>query len=94
MALFQKLSIGSHLDDKITSEHITTILQNEAQEKLQQHEDRQRDRYFSMYIFGGSLVFVLIILILFRDNPSVLEKVISAILGFGAGYGLKSLKKS
>lgn len=74
--------------NKITSEHITSILSNSNQQDERRWTDKNWDRLYKGVIFSISMVVVLVVIYVLRDNQEALKIVMTALLSFGAGFGV------
>ena len=78
---------------KITPDHITKMLENEAKSMDYQHDDVKREKRTNLLYVVIAVVAVLAIIVLLRDNnPELMSDIIklltSFILGGFGGYGL------
>lgn len=98
--MMRDMSSQSSIAEKLTPEHIDKMIDNDAKEL----DNKYKLNYLRLIlglilVFLLGLIFVLIIIIL-KDKPDVLEKIIysvgGAILGGigGYGFGNKNSKKS
>ena len=95
-AFFAKTSIANPIADRITSEHVSTMLSLRAEERRMDYGDRRHSRW----LFTGFAVFVIIVAVGFsvfladRQQDALLTdlltKLIIALGGFGAGWGASS----
>ncbi|MDR2753170.1 MAG: hypothetical protein LBB50_02540 [Oscillospiraceae bacterium] len=92
MAIFGRMN-SSPLADKVTGEHITRDQEIREKSIAFQHKETQTRH---LLLFAGSVVaaiLVVVILVLFRDNPNLIEKILYAAGGVlaggigGYGYG-------
>lgn len=83
------------ISKKITSEHITQYLVDSSTAMQESFKERRDDKIFKGVALFMTLVFVVVLIILLKDNPDVMEKVIYAIGGLvagclgGYGYGYR-----
>lgn len=83
------------ISKKITSEHITQYLTDSSKAMQESFKERRDDKIFKGVALFITLVFVVILIILLKDNPNVMEKIIYAIGGLvagclgGYGYGYR-----
>ena len=81
--------------DKITSEHITAIIESGNKDDENSFEDSKiSKRYNLIYVIIAVVVFLFLIVFLAKENQDLLLKIIGYIVaifgGFGGGYGYKT----
>lgn len=95
-SMISRVSPEIEVSKKVTSEHISTMLDTEQQAMKHTFEDRKQSRIFNGFVILAACAVLIALVILLRDNPAVMEKIItavvSALLGGGAGYGLGMIK--
>lgn len=90
-SLISRISPEVEVSKKITAEHITTMLN--TQDKAMEHtfQDKKESRWFSIGLTLLACIVLILIIILLKDTPDVMEKIItivvSALLGGAGGYG-------
>ena len=83
------------ISKKITSEHITQYLTDSSIAMKECFKERRDDKIFKGFALLVTLIFVVILIVLLKDKPSILEKIIYTIGGLvagcvgGYGYGYK-----
>ena len=92
MATLSQISSGTDFSDKITTEHITRYLDGAEQNMTLAFEEKKHSKYFILALaIIVSIVFIILVVIL-KDKPDVLEKLIYSVgglfTGFAGGYGL------
>ena len=92
MATLSQISSGTDFSDKITTEHITKYLDGAEKNMTLAFEEKKHSKYFILALaIIVSIVFIILIVIL-KDKPDVLEKLIYSVgglfTGFAGGYGL------
>lgn len=87
----------SSVAKKITEEHITKMLALEEKGMETQYKENNGNRVFMIAIAVLGIGLVVTILVLFRDKPDMVEKILYAIgglaAGFGGGYGIGKAKR-
>lgn len=82
---------------KMTSEHVTDFLQGQREATRYEFKESRDNKLFSGFMLFIVLVFVLMLVILLRDRPETMEKILYAAGGFAAGiaggYGYGKTKK-
>ncbi len=93
-----ELSPETEVMKKLTSAHITSFLAASKEEMEKSYQDRNRQRIFSVIMVGLAMLFVIILVLLLKDHPDVMEKVIYAsgglVAGAIGGYGFGKNKSS
>ena len=92
MATLSQISSGTDFSDKITTEHITRYLDGAEKNMTLAFEEKKHSKYFILALaIIVSIVFIILVVIL-KDKPDVLEKLIYSVgglfTGFVGGYGL------
>lgn len=83
--------------NKITSEHITNFLAASQEEMKYSFEEKKHRKLFTFATVVISMVFIIMIIILLRDTPDIMEKIIYAaggvVAGAFGGYGFGKNKR-
>ena len=83
---------------KITSDHITQYLDGAKQEMKNMYNEKFQKKIFIFSTMFLSMVFFIIVVVLLKDNPDVMEKVLytvgGVIAGAFGGYGIGKNKDS
>ena len=92
MATLSQISSGTDFSDKITTEHITRYLDGAEKNMTLAFEEKKHSKYFILALaIIVSIVFIILVVIL-KHKPDVLEKLIYSVgglfTGFAGGYGL------
>lgn len=92
MATLSQISSGTDFSDKITTEHITRYSDGAEKNMTLAFEEKKHSKYFILALaIIVSIVFIILVVIL-KDKPDVLEKLIYSVgglfTGFAGGYGL------
>lgn len=78
---------------KVTSEHISKFLDSQDTAMNKQFQEVKESKIYTFGIFLFTLIFIVILIILLKDNPEVMEKVLFTLGGLvtgaigGYGYG-------
>jgi len=90
----------SSVAKKITEEHITMMLGLEQKGMETQYKENNSNRVFMIAIAVLGIGLVVTILVLFKDKPDMVEKILYAIGGLfagaagGYGYGIGKSKRA
>lgn len=83
---------------KLTEEHITKMLANDELELKLNAKSENTKIIIYCIIFFGILAFLVFLVVMLKNNADLLEKIIAAIVGFGAGalsgYGFGKSKSN
>lgn len=83
---------------KITSEHISKYLDGAEQEMKNSYAEKLHSKIFAFSITLIGMIFFLVLVVLLKDTPDVMEKVLYVAGGFLAGvfggYGFGKNKSS
>jgi len=94
IAIFQEtvfssvIKSGNNLTDKLTPEHITSIINNSDTQDKRDRDERKGQRYYHLIFFVLSLLFLSFIIIFLKDDKELLYKIIIAIISFLGGFGI------
>lgn len=80
---------------KVTSEHISEVIKVSDKDSDREHEDRQRTRRYTFWIFLTSIIALLgiIVFAVIMGSKDIIVPIISGLGGLGAGYGLGKRSK-
>lgn len=82
------------ISEKITEEHISTLIRNSDEQDKRDRKEHSGDKYFSIILIVIALAFVGFLIVFLQSNEKLLITIITAILSFIGGFGLgKSIKK-
>ncbi|MGB0949100.1 MAG: hypothetical protein ACPGU0_03210 [Marinirhabdus sp.] len=82
------------LTEKITTEHITTLISNSDKNDKRDRQERKSERNYNLILILIGLVFIGFLVVFLQTNIDLLITVITAILSFIGGFGFgKSAKK-
>ena len=76
------------LTEKLTTEHITSIINNSDEYDKRDRDERKGQRKYHFAIFALSIVFLGFIIIFLKDDKELLYKIIIAIISFLGGFGI------
>jgi len=85
MTAFMQNDPETAISKKITEEHITKYLNDSGDNMRLSYKDRNHSRIFNIVIILFVLLFISFIIIVFRNKPEIVEKIIYAAGGFFAG---------
>ena len=91
------MSPQMELMKKMTPEHVATFLESQREATHFQFQEKRDNKIFSVIVLCAVMVFVPVIIVLLKDKPEVMEKVLYAAGGLVAGciggYGYGKTKK-
>ncbi len=70
---------------KLSEDHITEYLKGSREEMQNTFAEKKQNKIFVFFTLLLSLTFFCIIIVLLKENPDVMEKIIYAIIGLVAG---------
>jgi len=75
---------------KITTEHISQIIQNANNEDIRDREERGKERNYNYKLFVTAIIAILLIsgLFIWAKETEFLKYIIGAIIGFAGGFGV------
>lgn len=80
------------ISEKITSEHITELLDGSRENMRLGYAEKQSKRWFALAFLVITVVTVFAVILVLKDKPDIMEKIvyclISAVFAGGGGYGL------
>lgn len=86
-----ELSPETEVMKRLTPDHITAFLETSKSEMEKSYKDKNSQRLFTGIMAVCAMVFVISIIVLLKDTPDVMEKVIYAggglVAGAIGGYG-------
>lgn len=89
------MSTSNHLENplvkKITEEHISSFLEGSKQNMELEYKDKKQNKIFVGLIILAVMIFIVILILLLKDTPELMEKIICTfvglITGIIGGYG-------
>lgn len=95
--MIQRTGTDTAVASKITEEHITQYL-NGARENMQlEHRDKHQLRITTLIAMALIGLFLVVVILLLKDNPDVMEKIIYAVggvlIGAVGGFGIGRYKQ-
>ena len=79
---------ANNLTDKLTPDHITSIISNSDTQDKRDRDERKGQRNYHLLIFLLSLLFLGFIIVFLKDDKELLYKIIIAIISFLGGVGV------
>lgn len=77
---------------KINDEHITTYLESAKEEMEMSYKERGQNKFFIAGVLLSTMIFIVVIILILKDIPDVMEKVLYALIGLVTGilggYGI------
>ncbi|MEA3496806.1 MAG: hypothetical protein U9R42_12335 [Bacteroidota bacterium] len=80
--------------EKITPEHITTLIENSSVVDKRDRTERKSERNYNLILIIIGLVFVSFLVIFLQKNINLLITIITAILSFIGGFGFGKSQKN
>lgn len=77
----------SPIADKITPEHITTLITNSDESDKRDRSERKSERNYNLILVLIGLVFIGFLIVFLQSNMNLLITIITAILSFVGGFG-------
>jgi hypothetical protein len=97
VSLISRISPEIEVSKKVTAEHITTMLATQDKAMERTFKDKNQRRWFSLSVIGIVSAVLIALVVLLRQNPDAMEKIItivlSGLLGGAGGYGLGARSK-
>ena len=94
----QRTSPQAELMRKMTSENIRDFMQMQDASDQRAFEDRKSQRRYNITVLTIGVVALLLLILILRPNPELLEKLVPGIIGLIAGaiggYGYANIRKS
>ena len=82
----------SSISKQIKPEHITQYIETSKEAMEKDYKEKHEAKLFQGFIFTIICVVFIVVIILLKNQPEYMEKIIYALLGFGAGicggYGI------
>lgn len=92
------ISPEANVMNKITGDHITEYLQGARQEMENSYKEHTQNRIFTFVTLIMSMIFFIVIIIMLKDIPDFMEKIIyslvSLVAGAIGGYGYGKSKSN
>lgn len=79
--------------EKITSEHITKIIENSDNQDKRDRDERRSEKNYEIIFLLIGLVFLGFLIVFLKDDKELLYKIIIAILSFIGGFGIGKTSK-
>lgn len=94
-SMFSGISRRSNpIADKITPDHITTLINNSDESDKRDRSERKSERNYNLILVLIGIVFIGFLIVFLHSDMNLLITIITAILSFVGGFGFgKSQKK-
>lgn len=86
------MSRSNPISEKITSEHITKLIDNADNQDIRDRAEIRSQRYYNLIIFIIGLIFLGFLIVFLKDDKDLLYKIIIAIISFVGGFGIGRTK--
>ncbi|NLP59395.1 YrzE family protein [Lutibacter sp. B1] len=94
-SMFSGISRRSNpIADKITPDHITTLISNSDENDKRDRVERKSERNYNLILIVIGLLFIGFLIVYLQSNLSLLITIITAILSFIGGFGFGKSQKS
>lgn len=91
------ISPQTELMKKMTSEHVTAFLEGQREANNNQFKESRESKILAASLAFMVMVFIIVLIVLLRDKPDILEKILytsgGLIAGAVGGYGFGKTKK-
>lgn len=86
---------GNSMSEKITSEHITKLIDKSDSQDIRDRAERKSQRNYNLIILLIGLVFFGFLVVFLKEDKELLSKIIIGVISFvgGFGYGKTKSKK-
>ena len=88
------MSSNDPISEKITTEHISKVLENTENQDKKDREERKSEKNYQIIFLLIGLAFIGFLIIFLKDDKDLLYKIIIAIISFIGGFGMGKIKKS
>lgn len=82
----------SSISKQIRPEHITQYIETSKEAMEKEYKEKHESKMFQGFLFTVTCAVFIAVIILLKNQPEYMEKIIYALLGFGAGicggYGI------
>ncbi|MCI8590822.1 MAG: hypothetical protein HFI88_00440 [Lachnospiraceae bacterium] len=86
------------ISKKINSEHITQYIETSKEAMEKEYKEKHEAKVFQGFVFTICCIVFVLVIVLLKNQPDYMEKIIYALFGFGAGicggYGIGYKKGS
>lgn len=91
------ISPQTELMKKMTSEHVTAFLEGQREANNNQFKESRESKILAASLAFMVMIFIIVLIVLLRDKPDILEKILytsgGLIAGAAGGYGFGKTKK-
>lgn len=84
----------SPYSEKITSEHLTKIIENSDSQDKRDRLERKSERIYNLLLVIVGVLGIGTIIIIFKDDKDTLITIIGILLGFLGGFGFGKTKRN
>jgi len=75
------------ISDKITTEHITSLIEKSDTHDLRDREERKSEKNYTIIYILIALAFIAFLIVYLKDNQDLLIKIVIGIISFVGGFG-------
>lgn len=79
------ISSENEVSKKITEEHITQYLEGSRADMEHSYDEKKQRKIFYFLIMTFAMIFFIVVIVLLKDVPEVMEKIIYTVGGLVAG---------
>lgn len=87
------MSSNNPIAEKVTSEHISTIISKSDNQDKRDREERKSERNHNLLLIVIALVFVSFLIVFLQRNENLLVKIVIGIISFIGGFGFGQSRK-
>ena len=80
------------ISEKITSEHISKLIENSNFQDERDRKERKSDKNYQIIFLLIGLIFIGFLIVFLKDDKELLYKIIIAIISFIGGFGIGKTK--
>ena len=88
MMFSTEMKRSNPLSEKITSEHISKLIENSNTQDERDRKERKSDKNYQIIFLLIGLIFIGFLIVFLKDDKELLYKVIIAIISFVGGFGI------
>jgi len=87
------MSSNDPISEKITTEHISKVLDNVDVQDKRDRQERKSDKNYQIAFLLIGLIFMGFLIVFLKDDKDLLYKIIIAVISFIGGFGIGRTKQ-